>query len=80
MVEQVPDLMRQGLAAGEMRSNLNAAAAPSRTISDCCAPRITGTATPAPDSAAPARIVRHRSAIQSMERRLNMDAAIAAPG
>ena len=36
-------------------------AAPSRAISACCAPRITATATPAPDSAAaPARIVRRR--------------------
>ena len=54
------------------------AAAPlSRTISDCCAPRITATATPAPDSAAaPARIVNLRSD-QSMA--LKMDAAIVAP-
>ena len=37
-----------------------AAAAPSRTISGCCAPPITAIATPAPDSAAPARIVRRR--------------------
>ena len=37
-----------------------AAAAPSRTISACCAPPITATATPAPGSAAPARIGRRR--------------------
>ena len=37
-----------------------AAAPPSRTISGCCAPPITATATPAPDSGAPARIVRRR--------------------
>ena len=37
-----------------------AAAPPSRTISACCAPPITATATPAPDSTAPARIVRRR--------------------
>ena len=42
------------------------AAPPSRTISDCCAPRITATAMKAPDSAAPARTVRRQSAIQSM--------------
>ena len=37
-----------------------AAAPPSRTISGCCAPPITATATPAPDSGAPARMVRRR--------------------
>ena len=37
-----------------------AAAAPSRTISGCCAPPITATATSAPDSGAPARIGRRR--------------------
>ncbi len=37
------------------------AAPPSRTISDCCAPRITATATQASESAVSARIVRRRS-------------------
>ncbi len=36
------------------------AAPPNRTISACCAPPITATATPAPDSTAPARIGRRR--------------------